>query len=163
MNEVPRTWRPRAFGRAVAWVFILGFIAAVVAGSVVLVSGGEPGVLLAILLGGHPLLLIAVLGSLRPFVSADTEGLRVQNPVRRFDLPWAEIAEVLPGYSGLEITTRDDEVVIAWAVQKSNLAGWLKRRTRADDVADLLQNAAAGHEPDSSTTAGDLAHPGVLH
>jgi hypothetical protein len=50
---------------------------------------------------------------------------------------------VRPGYHGLEITTRQGDVAVAWAVQKSNLARWLKRRTRADDVAAVLEQMAA--------------------
>jgi hypothetical protein len=59
---------------------------------------------------------------------------------------------VRPGYHGLEFTTREHEVVIAWAVQKSNVAGWPKRRTRADDVADFLQQST-GHAPGGSAAA----------
>jgi len=62
----------------------------------------------------------------------------------RFNLPWADVAEILPGYNGQEIRIRD-EVKFVWAVQKSNLARCLKRRTRADHVADVLQEMAAGH------------------
>jgi hypothetical protein len=68
--------------------------------------------------------------------------VRIQNPVRRHDLAWAEIETVVAGYDGVEITTRGDDVVVGWAVQKSNLARWLRRRTRADDVAEFLAQAA---------------------
>lgn len=135
-----------------ARVYIVVFIVAVVAGTVDLAVNGEPGIVLVALVGGHPLLLVSVLGALRPFISADTEGVHVQNPVRRHNLSWEEIREVVPGYHGLEIMTREDEMVIAWAVQKSNLAGWLSRRTRADDVADFLQQAAE-QGPDSFTAS----------
>jgi hypothetical protein len=91
--------------------------------------------------GGVPLLPISVLGGLRPFVSAGPEGVHVQHPLRRYDPSWAEVTEVQPGYHGLEITTRADEIVVAWAVEKSNLTRWLQRRTRADDVAEVLQQS----------------------
>jgi hypothetical protein len=34
--------------------------------------------------------------------------------------------------------TKDGETISAWAVQKSNIAKWRGRRTRADDVAAAL-------------------------
>ncbi|MEV4621025.1 hypothetical protein AB0J74_20230 [Asanoa sp. NPDC049573] len=46
------------------------------------------------------------------------------------------------GYGGLRIETRDGKAVTAWAVQKSNLANWRGRHTRADDVAATIRKAS---------------------
>jgi hypothetical protein len=145
------------------------FIAAVVAGAIVVAVEAEPGLLVATVLGGHPLLLVSVLGGLRPFVSAGPAGVHVRNPVRRYDLSWAESTEVRPGHHGLEITTREDEVVVAWAVQRSSVASRSKRRTRADDVADLLQRSAEHartatprHESRQRVAAPDVLPRSVL-
>jgi hypothetical protein len=69
----------------------------------------------------------------------------VQNPIVSFSLARDATTQVLPGFYGLEIATRDGDLAIAWAVQRSNLTRWLKRRTRADDVADVLNQMAAEH------------------
>lgn len=153
MTEGSRTWRPHPIGRTAAWVYIAVFAIAVVAGTIIVIVDGQPGLLVVAVVGGHPMLLLSVLGALRPYVRADEGGLHVQNPIRRLELSWAEITEVLPGYHGLEITTRDGEMEIAWAVQKSNLAGWLKRPTRADDAAVFLQQTASKHRADGSAAA----------
>jgi hypothetical protein len=142
---VERIWRPHGLGRAMAWVYIVVFALAVVGGTVLAAVAGEPGLLVVALAGGLPLLMVSVFGALRPYVCASQQGLQVQNPITRVDLSWAEITQVRPGYHGLEITTRDGDVAVAWAVQKSNWARWLKRRTRADDVAAVLEQMAAEH------------------
>jgi hypothetical protein len=142
MTEASRTWRPRQLGRAVAWVYIVGFLATVVAVAIVMVPNGEFGIVLGTAISGTPLLPVAWLGGLRPFIRADAQGLQIQNPLSRYDLTWRDIAEVTPGYYGLEIATREHGVVFAWAVQKSNASRWVKMRTRADDVADCIRRYA---------------------
>jgi hypothetical protein len=109
MTEVTRTWRPRRFGRAMAWVYLLGFLAAVVAGAIVVALDGEPGLLVASVLGGLPSPLVSVLGGLRAFVSADAEGVHVQNPRRRYDLAWRRSWRCVPaitGWSSRHVSTR---------------------------------------------------------
>jgi hypothetical protein len=89
------------------------------------------------------------LGALRPFVRAEDEGLIVRNPISTRHIHYGDIVLCRPGYSGLEIITRNGRVT-AWAVQKSNLASWLHTRTRADEVAAFIdQHRGAGPSLDA--------------
>jgi len=65
----------------------------------------------------------------------------VRNPLSTTRVASADILDCTPGYSGLAISTRSGTVV-AWAVQKSNLASWLHESTRADDVATFIKSRA---------------------
>jgi hypothetical protein len=74
---------------------------------------------------------------LRPRIMAEVDGVSVRNPGAETFVPWVRVVHASAGYSGITIRTSDGEVT-AWAVQKSNLARWLHRGTRADDVADFI-------------------------
>jgi hypothetical protein len=61
----------------------------------------------------------------------------------RVDVPYRDIALVGVSYAGLTIRRGSGgRLVVAWAVQKSNIARWLHRRTRADEVADVIRARA---------------------
>jgi hypothetical protein len=77
---------------------------------------------------------------LHPRIVADDSGVLVRNAWRDCFVPWSEVCDARAGYTGITIATSTRGVVTAWAVQKSNLAGWLHRRTRADDVANFLRD-----------------------
>jgi len=90
-------------------------------------------------------ILVAALGLvgwflavLRPFVALSDTELVIRNPwgLRRVEL--SDISRVDVGYSGLTITTTTGSQIVAWAVQKSNLAKWTGRQTRADQVAATI-------------------------
>jgi hypothetical protein len=66
-------------------------------------------------------------------------GLAVFGVVR---IPLEAVVDVSAGYYGLTITLASGTRVSAWAVQKSNLASWFNRHTRADDVAEAILAAA---------------------
>lgn len=110
----------------------------------------DPAPLITAIGATAPLLALAVLGGLRPYVSASTSGLVIQNPFTRREVAWDDVVDVVPSYHGLEVVTHG-ETVSAWAVQKSNIARWLGRRTRADDVAGTLialrDKQTGGHTP----------------
>jgi hypothetical protein len=80
--------------------------------------------------------------AIRPFIEARHEGLIVQNQWRRYDIPWADIKKVTPGYYGLVIERHDGPTVRAWAVQKSNWAAFRNWETRADRVAHEIARKA---------------------
>ena len=73
-----------------------------------------------------------------PFVALMPHDLIVQNRLSNTSIPYADIKGVSGGYYGLIIRLRQGRVVTAWAVQKSNAARWLNKRTRVDDVADAI-------------------------
>jgi hypothetical protein len=77
-----------------------------------------------------------------PLIAATATGIRVRNPLRRHEIAWRDLDHVAPTYFGLRIKRVDGRIITAWAVQKSNLSTWTKRRTRADEVADEMNRAS---------------------
>lgn len=87
---------------------------------------------------------------LRPHVELTDDAVIVQNPLRRSVLGLGSITEVRASYGGLIFDVHWNRAVTAWAVQKTNLAGWVGRRTRADEIAERLRTVAQEHQRDSS-------------
>jgi hypothetical protein len=74
------------------------------------------------------------------------DSLFIQNRITSRSVRYSEIAKVSGGYYGLRLVTTDGDVVVAWAVQKSNAARWLHRQTRADEIsAAILERRATAH------------------
>ena len=78
---------------------------------------------------------------LRTWVKADDSGVTVRNPLSLRHIAYEEIVSCTPSYNGLVIRTTSG-VVVAFAVQKSNLAKWFHIDTRADDVARFIGDRA---------------------
>ena len=77
----------------------------------------------------------------RARIVGDERQVSVVNAFHTYRLAWNEIAEFTnPGYFGIEIVLRNGRKVIAAGIEKSNAARWARRRTRADDVVDELNN-----------------------
>lgn len=74
-----------------------------------------------------------------PYLGLTPEAVVVQNGVTHRSIPYSRIAEVRQGYFGLQLETKDYDIVTAWAVQKSNLSKWAQTRTRADEVAEAIR------------------------
>ncbi|MEV0713812.1 PH domain-containing protein [Asanoa sp. NPDC050611] len=136
-----QTWRVSLAGRIFGIVFIaFGLWVIVRAGIAVARDGLDLALSYALVFGLAAVLLPALL-ALRPAVTLTETDVEVRNPLRTQRLPLADVADAKTGYGGLRIETRDGRAVTAWAVQKSNLANWTGRRTRADDVADAIAGA----------------------
>jgi hypothetical protein len=117
---------------------------------------------------GVPTALVAVAGValvlgirrcyLVPSIAALEAGIEIVNPFRRLVVPWPDVVDVTPGPAGLVIRRHHGRPVVAWAVQKNNLAMWIRRREPADEVADELKRITASH--DRGPTSGlDLGVP----
>ncbi|MDT5232519.1 MAG: hypothetical protein QOI39_3019 [Mycobacterium sp.] len=83
--------------------------------------------------------------ALTPFIAAREDGIEVRNPRDHHMIPWDDVVDISPGSLGLTIRRRTDSDVVAWAVQKSNIARCTRNHTRADDVAAILRNDAVEH------------------
>ena len=83
--------------------------------------------------------------SLHPAVILTGTELIVRNPYGQRRVALTDVVDAAPGYGGLTVTTSTGEHVVAWAVQKSNLATWTARRTRADEVAEAIVAACGRH------------------
>jgi hypothetical protein len=139
-----QTWRVTLAGRVVGVVFAAFGLWVLVRAAL---SGARDGFDLAIAYGlglGLAAVLVPLLIAVRPSVTLTDTDVEVRNPLRTRRVPLGEIADAKTGYGGLRIETRDGRAVNAWAVQKSNLASWSGRHTRADDVADAIRKAARG-------------------
>jgi hypothetical protein len=78
-------------------------------------------------------------------IVANEEDLTVVNYLSRFHLPWTSIArfDSSTGYFGIRAIMKDGRIVSLNAVQKWNLAVWLHRLTRADVIANELNERRA--------------------
>ena len=111
--------------------------------------------------------VLVYLFALRPYVRVEEDYLVIVNPVRRHRLALRDIREIMPTYSGIEVSGVDRRVR-AWAVQKSNLADMLGRTTRADAVVRELESIAAAARAKKcrcrrSAGLGDITRYGAFH
>jgi hypothetical protein len=74
----------------------------------------------------------------RSRVTCTPNELVIVNLLRERRLNWGAIASAEPGYWGVVIRTKDGRRVTATAVQKSNASTLLGRRTRSDDLVDVI-------------------------
>ncbi|MFI6257892.1 hypothetical protein ACIBCL_17570 [Micromonospora zamorensis] len=95
-----------------------------------------------------------------PRLSAGPEGLILHSQWRTVHVPWSAVVRCDPGYHGIAITCADGSRVMAPAPQKSNLSRWLGRTTRADDVADYLEQRAREHQRQSKRVASRVRDDG---
>jgi hypothetical protein len=146
--EAKRIWRVSALGRQSAWWFVALSVAGFLVVLVMWITADDDVelvflvVIYVVLVA--PFVTMAVFAALRPYVAVGSEGIEVQNPVRRHQISWSNVIGVTPGYSGLSFQTKDGKTVTAWAVQKSNLATWRGKETRADRVAAEIRLLVQG-------------------
>jgi hypothetical protein len=79
----------------------------------------------------------------RARVEVMPDGLVVVTTFSEHRFLWSEIRSAVAGYAGIAICLRDGRTFLAGAVQKGNYAGWLRLRTRADELADLIVSRSA--------------------
>jgi ABC-type transport system involved in cytochrome bd biosynthesis fused ATPase/permease subunit len=113
----------------------------------VAMGGGVGGGAVALLSAAAVIIVIGVWRwAFVPYVALTDQGVEVQNRLLRASVPYSDISEVRGGYYGLTIVTKRDEIVTAWAVQKSNWARWTKKQTRADAVRAAIMARVASPE-----------------
>jgi hypothetical protein len=134
-------WRVGPLGRVVGWASFLIGPALVVVG-VSAARDPSAGVPTGAVIAAFGLMFsgLGYFGSIRPRIEAMTEQLIVRNPWKIHRLNWNDIHTVVPGYSGIIISMNNGNKVTAWAVQKSNLATWRSKLTRADAVVAQLRH-----------------------
>ena len=144
------TWRTGAGLRGFAWVFA-ALTPCCIAATVWATVAGVPGfddkfaviVLPPMWLGAAACIWVV---ANRPFVTADANGVLIQNVMSRERLRWDEITKITPGYSGLKFERADGRApVYASALSKSNYSQAAGHDTRADLAArQLAQRASDG-------------------
>ena len=130
-----RVWRVSTVGRVVSFLVPVGF--GVFGGAA---AGGFTGVIFPFLVG----LMLWWLATIRPALTLSETEVIVRNPIRIIRVPLADVTDARPGRRGVTICVADDCKVAAWAVQKSGLARWTGRDTRADQVAEAIRAAVRG-------------------
>lgn len=68
--------------------------------------------------------------------------LVVRNLGHRREIPLCEVTAIRSGYYGTEILCRKGKWWFGFAVQKSRLATWMGKKTRADHMAEVVMSAA---------------------
>jgi hypothetical protein len=130
-------WRVRPAGRGAAVCVVILWLGLDVGVTVGLGLGAGAVMIWA------ALVLVAVLAwrlAFVPYISVSSSCIVVQNPFRRVTVRYAEIGQVQGGYYGLVLRLKNGGAITAWAVQKSNAARWLRKRTRADEIAEAISS-----------------------
>lgn len=133
--EERQRWRIGRLGRVSMGLAELGIVA-LFAGLVATDTSNLPGAIVVV----GVVSLFSWRGVLAPYIEVTKAALVVRNPLRRWVIPWEEIVDVRPGYSGLTIQRVTKSPIVAWAVQKMNISVWLGWRTRADDVSEAIND-----------------------
>lgn len=138
-KHAARVWRTPAWYRVFFPAFGLPLL---VAGVVYFDEAGEDplGTLLMFVMG-----LLLTFGPFRPCVRLDDDTVFARGIFFSRQFPLQDLKEVVPGYGGLTFVTADGREFEATGVgEKSNIARWLGRRTKADSLADVLYAARDG-------------------
>ncbi|MFG3504466.1 PH domain-containing protein [Streptomyces sp. NPDC047821] len=124
----------------VGGLLLLGFAAWIGGDALATGDGRVPWIAAAGLLLVVPLI---VAFTFRPVVYAGADRLRVRNPFRTVDLPWAAVADVRAGYSS-EVITQDGTIYQLWSVPVSLRERKKAARRRDRAGADTQEVRAAG-------------------
>ncbi|GAA2486995.1 PH domain-containing protein [Streptomyces gobitricini] len=122
----------------VGGLLLLGFAAWIGGDALVTGEGRVRWIAAAGLLLVVPLI---VAFTFRPAVYANDDRMRVRNPFRTVDLPWASVADVRAGYSS-EVVTTDGTKYQLWSVPVSLRER--KRAARRQDRTDAGSGPGAG-------------------
>jgi hypothetical protein len=82
-----------------------------------------------------------------PYVALDAEHLEVQGVLSLRSVGYGSIDSVRPGSMGLQVQTNKEGAILIWAIQKSKVAEWLHKDTRADEVAAAIMDRVALASP----------------
>lgn len=137
-------WRPTAALRSFAVAFATGAVA--LGGWIIAVATNEGVWWQGVAFVFAFFLLPAAVGlryALRARIVLTPDALVVVSTFSEHRFPWTDIRHAEPGYGGIHIHLRDGGTFLAGAVQKGNLWTWTGRRTRADELADLIIERAS--------------------
>jgi hypothetical protein len=118
-------------------VLLLGMFGWLGGDAVVSGEGSTPWLALAAMLLGVPLV---VAFSVRPAVFANDDRLRVRNPFRVIELPWASVVSLRSGYTN-EVIDQDGAKYQLWAVPVSLRARKKAARQQAREAREARRAA----------------------
>jgi hypothetical protein len=138
-EEFEDVWRPSLGARMAGWVIaaVGGLLA--LSALATAVGGDVPlgGALVVVLVNAVVAVAAWRWGSY-PLLGASEAGLTVRNPLQTIVIPWDDITGARASSLGLTVGRASGEPVVAWAVTRSALSGWLRRPSRADEVIAYL-------------------------
>lgn len=76
-------------------------------------------------------------------VEVAEEGITIFNYLSTRRAAWEEIVAVTADYYGLRVVLANHEVITASGLARPNWAAWLRRRTKVDDVVEVIQEELA--------------------
>jgi hypothetical protein len=83
---------------------------------------------------------------LRSYIEIGPEHIRYRNLVHDRSILFGDIEYCEPSYNGIVVVRSSGERVVAVAVQRSNIAHWLRHPTRSDRVCDEIRARISGTE-----------------
>lgn len=136
----PTTFRARRSSRALVALTLITTVLLLAVDS--LRATGSADAIADLAVFAPPFVAMWWLCAVKPRLSVFEHELVIRNPLATRTVAMNDLTGVEAGYGGLVLTLRGGDQIRVWAVQKSNVANWLGRRVRADEVADLLRKKA---------------------
>ncbi|HEY0117952.1 MAG TPA: hypothetical protein VGC04_04145 [Cellulomonas sp.] len=151
---LPIVWRVGRAGLAAAWTGVTVCVLAILAVVtwVLVRPDADKG---SASIGAALAALIVVMlwrSAIHPSAEATEHSLVVRNPLQTVTICWDDVVDATAGYYGVTVRQRGGRPTTIWAVQKSNIITWRRRRARADEVASTIRNLATAR-----ATAGGAA------
>lgn len=138
----PEVWRVSTLGRASGYLVAVALAAVGVAMAIAAVLTAELGLAVGFVglaaVGFVLPAFVAFRFLSRAQVILTPNDLTVTTTFNEYRVDWADVLGATAGYSGVTILSRNRPAIVSGAVQKSNLATWLNRQTRADDLAEEI-------------------------
>lgn len=79
----------------------------------------------------------------RPFLALSSTELLIRNIFATRRIPISHLRGLEPGWGGIRLELADGSIRRVWAIQQWNLARWLRRRSRIDEVIDEIRAEVA--------------------
>jgi hypothetical protein len=132
-------FKPRLVWRVIAWIVLVLWLPATIGLVVSLVDDDTPMGGVVIMVAALLVVLAPWVVTLRSYIEIGPEHLRYRNLVHDRSILYREIECCEPSYNGIVVVRSNGERVVAVAVQRTNIAKWLRHPTRSDRVCDEIR------------------------
>ena len=142
----PQVFKPRLVWRVMAWIVVVTWLPATIGMIVSLVDDNTPTGGVVMMVAALLVVLAPWVAILRSYIEIGPEHIRYRNLVHDRSILFGDIEYCEPSYNGIVVVRSSGERVVAVAVQRTNIAHWLRHPTRSDRVCDEIRARISGTE-----------------
>lgn len=135
----PQVFKPRLVWRVMAWIVVVSWLPATIGMVVSLVDDNTPTGGVVMMVAALLVVLAPWFVILRSYIEIGPEHIRYRNLLHERSIDVGEIEYCEPSYHGIVVVRSSGERVVAVAVQRTNIAKWLRHPTRSDRVCDEIR------------------------